>query len=93
MINLLNILHVSIQHLAIESAITNSIHLAKLLEPSTVTFEPKTGMTLAILIQTILIFVIFLALFLLYKTENNPLLVIGFIIVIASILVWLNFNL
>lgn len=75
---------------AIESAITNSIYLAKELEPQVKIFKPKTGITVAIVLQIILVIKVLFTLFLLYKQVISPILVIGFIFVIATLLSYIN---
>lgn len=75
---------------AIESAITNSVYLAKELEPSIKYFNPKTGISVAIVLKIVFIILGILAMVLLYKQKTSPQLVIGFIFVIATLLIYIS---
>ncbi len=77
---------------AIESAITNSIYLSKELEPNISVFKPKTGITLALVLQILLIIKLMFTLFVLYKAKMSYQLIIGFIIVIATLILYVNYN-
>lgn len=75
---------------AIESAVTNSVYLAKELEPQIKYFNPKTGISVAIVLKVVFIILGILAMVLLYKQKTSPQLVIGFIFVIATLLIYIS---
>ncbi len=68
---------------SIESAVSNGIHLAKILEPDFVQIETKSGLTLVFVFRIAILLIAFLLMYLIRKTK---LFIIILVIILASIL-------